>query len=167
MKKELDRKAKQQCAIKIQKVWKGAQQRKEYLEIKGNLDKVKKFRRIIEASHDQFKQSIIKGMVNSIKESKSNKDQVESEMLNNFLNVCALQIQSFWRGSKYRKAILPQLKVQRRSEEMFRAFVKGWQIRKVMQTREIFTMGQFIKDLTRVQEYFVYVEKTENRALLK
>lgn len=50
---------------------------------------------------------------------------------------------------------------------MFRAFVKGWQIRKVMQTREIFTMGQFIKDLTRVQEYFVYVEKTENRALLK
>ena len=36
-----------------------------------------------------------------------------------------------------------------------------------MQNKEIFIMRQYIKDLAKVQEYFTYVEKTENPMLLK
>jgi hypothetical protein len=41
LKRELDRKAKQKCAVLIQKNWKGYQQRKEFLVIRDNLMKIK------------------------------------------------------------------------------------------------------------------------------
>jgi len=88
-------------------------------------------------------------------------------MLNNFLNVCALHIQKAYRGHKFRKNYLPSIKAERKAEERFRAFIRAWKVRKVMQTKEIFTMGQYIKDLTRVQEYFLYIEKCDNLMLLK
>jgi hypothetical protein len=102
-----------------------------------------------------------------LKETKAHKDKVEAELFNNFLNICALQIQKVYRGHKYRKNYLPSLKAERKAEERFRAFIRAWKVRKVMQTKEIFTMGSYIKDLTRVQEYFVYIEKCDNIMLLK
>jgi hypothetical protein len=55
----------------------------------------------------------------------------------------------------------------RRAEEIFKAFIRAWRLRKVMQNKDVFIMRNYIKDLTKVQEYFVYVEKTENFMLLR
>ena len=86
-------------------------------------------------------------------------------MMQEFLNVCALSIQKAWKGHHYRSTYLPSIKSTRHAEEKIRSFIRGWKVRKVMQTREIFTMSQHIKDLAKVQEYFVYVEKVDNPSL--
>ena len=83
------------------------------------------------------------------------------------MDMCATQIQSAWKGSRYRKNELPSLMLVRRAEERIRAFVRAWKMRKVMQTREIFVMSQHIKDLNTVAEYFAYIEKAENPMLLE
>ena len=48
-----------------------------------------------------------------------------------------------------------------------KAFIRAWRLRKVMQNKDVFVMRQYIKDLTKVQEYFVYIEKCENFMLLR
>lgn len=55
----------------------------------------------------------------------------------------------------------------RRAEEKIKAFVNGWKIRKVLQTKEVFAMGQYIHDLIKVQDYFVYTEKSDNQQLME
>lgn len=87
--------------------------------------------------------------------------------MQSFLNLCALTIQTTWRGQNFRKTCLPAIKNERQAGIIFKAFLKGWRVRKVMQNKDVFTMRQYIKDLTKVQEYFVYVERCENMMLLK
>ena len=55
MKKESDRSKKQKCAIKIQKLWKGYVQRKDFRVLIDYLRNVKKLRKILEKHHNQYK----------------------------------------------------------------------------------------------------------------
>lgn len=102
-----------------------------------------------------------------MKEVKQHEMEEQEQMYQGFINVCAVNIQRAYRGHVFRKNKLLSIRIERKAEERFRAFVKAWKVRKVMQTKEIFKMGSYIKDITRVQEYFVYIEKCDNMMLLK
>lgn len=58
--------------------------------MKQSLKLVKGFRKIAETINDNKKQFILRGLIDGLKESKANKDKEESEILNNFLNICAM-----------------------------------------------------------------------------
>ncbi|CDW88748.1 UNKNOWN [Stylonychia lemnae] len=165
--REKERSAKVNCAIRIQKIWKGYQIRKDFAFLVKNLRKVKALRKLFENHYLGFKQGLLNDLKSHLQKGKQNIDKEEKEMMNNFLNVCAVQIQSAWRGSKYRMKELPSIKNQRKAEERIRAFVRAWKVRKVMQTREVFLIQQHIKDLTKVQQYFYYLEKENNPLLLQ
>ena len=99
MKRDTDRKAKQKCAIKIQKVWKGHQQRKDFRIIVENLRVIKKLRKIFEDFYGKDKKDKISEALTALREGKQKVDEENQLLYENFISMCATQIQSTWKGT--------------------------------------------------------------------
>jgi len=67
-------------------------------------------RKLLETHYEKFRYNSIQDLCNGIKLAKQNKDAEEKRLMDEFLNLCAVQIQSKWRGLNYRKFHLPALK---------------------------------------------------------
>lgn len=91
-KKDKDRLAKQHCAILIQKLWKGHSQRKDFHSLLKNLHIVKKLRSLLTTHHDNFKKSLVNGLIAGLKEAKAREMEEQEQMYQGFINVCAVNI---------------------------------------------------------------------------
>ncbi len=129
--------------------------------------KIKQIRKIFEKRYQKFKNESLSEILNTLRYVKETVENERQEIVNNFVNICVVQIQKNWRGHLFRKNHLPTITKVRKAEERIRAFVRGWKARKVMQTKEVFALNKYIKDLIKVQDYFIYVEQMQNPLLFE
>lgn len=71
-------------------------------------------------------------MINSVSKAKKSND-----IHLQFINHCALIIQTHWRGYIQRKRYRKFLPIYRRFRELVFAFYEGWKIRKIMKLQHI------------------------------
>ena len=61
--------------------------------------------------------------------------------MNDFISLCATNIQKAWKGYKVRNSgeIFTRRK-EKKALERIKSFIHGWRVRKVMQNKDIFIM---------------------------
>ena len=97
-----------------------------------NLMGIKKFRKIADTVHQNHKNLIVGSALEVLRSGYEKIRKEKEDLMNNFLNHCAITIQKNWRGYKFRRNELPAIARVRMAEETFKAFIKAWRLRKVM-----------------------------------
>lgn len=88
----MDRKAKQKCAVLIQKHVRGHQQRKEYVVMKANLGYIKKFRKTADKMLNKVKTEMLSSVLYVLRQSHEKVKTEQEILMNDFLNLCATSI---------------------------------------------------------------------------
>lgn len=72
-----------------------------------------------------------------MKESYLSIKNIKTSLLKNYVHHCAIKIQKIFKGFYARKVIVKIKRVFKDRENFLKAVVKGWRIRRIMQTKEI------------------------------
>ena len=77
-------------------------------------------------------------MVSGLKAGFINVKTLKTQMLKNYVNLCATRIQKVFKGFFTRKVVVPVVKVfSEGRDEILRSVIVGWRIRRIMKTKEI------------------------------
>ena len=134
-------------ATKIQSLYRGYKQRKKFKFIwEKHLEKLRLecLSQICQRIKDLFAPFIILRALQKWVQIRRNE---KARVMNLFRQYSALFIQKVWKGYRVRLKVGSTLDRKRVARNTIKALVRGWKIRKIMKSEEIFNFKQELKDL--------------------